>query len=1515
MPRLLITLVLFILVHSVLAQMHDGKFGNEWINHGQSYYKMKIAEDGFYHLDKQVLNRDIENFDQIPAQQLQLFCMGEQIPLYVHAPNGIVEYLEFYAEGNKGHFDINLYKNPHHHFNPSYSLITDTASYFLTWSTSPSQQYQNQSSDFNNLPQKETYFMYKSEKSYFDTWNKGLYHKIAGTDLSKGSFDCGEGYGSPFTKQKTVNIKSPHALNLIYTNATINIRGYSSSYQYHQLKVTVNNSNYNFPPYYSDSLYSIDINVPSNTINNSITNIDIAGTINSMDLHSISRVSLRYPRSYNFEGKSTFKFELQASSNKRYLEINNFDGGPNMSQNVFLYDITNKLRIHCFWDGSMVRAVLPASTTTCQLIMVNVLKTRTIHYLTKTHFENYTFARGNFVVITHPSLFNDSEGNNPIHDYCTYRASTGEVPSIHSVLELYDQFSYGISGHPMAIKNFAAYINLHWQNIKPKNIFLIGKGRIYNSIRNSVQTNNLVPTFGSPPSDNLLLAPIDSDIPIIPVGRLAATNGDDVRIYLNKIKQLEHNAKNSVDYKNQHWRKQIIHLGGGANPNEQSLFKNYLSNLRTLVNDGKSGSNVNLFSKSNLEHTSIPNSKKIDSLINNGVSMITFFGHGSTKSFDYYLNTPDYYNNKSKYPLILALGCYNGTVFEQDKLMSENFIFQKDAGASSYISFVNAVFAHCANTVSEQFYTHCHTDMYGQGIGAIVQQTLIDLSDRINYSDMYQLTSNYLILHGDPALKLHYKNSPDYFISPSTISTLPQNITNNLQNFKLVIDVHNWGTYEDTTLRIKVIRTHPLGSIDTSYINLESPKAQKRVEIIIPINGYEDLGLNKFSIFVDDDNRITELPAGRAEENNIVLEYQVQVGNAQATAIYPKDFAIINDTALTLKATTTNAFENNHIWSVELDTTNTFDSPVLITKTINTNNNIIEWSPSISLKNKQVYYWRVKSENIQRLTSGWSENSFIYIANATSEGWNQSHVYQYHKNNFNKINVSDDNNRPFHFIPSTYEISIKTGFIPDALNANDLALFQNGSKVDKCRCSSKNGVYAAVFDPQTLTFWTLAGNTSQYGAINCDAAGRTAYAFLFETNTSAGQQNLSEFVLNTIPADHIVILYTLNNGFGGGWKSDLVNYLKNKGATKINDYIISDGNIPYAVSFKKNNSYPCLSEGIGTSKQSIVNINNTAKQEWHEGSMTSPLIGPAQYWHELEWKTTSMEAQADSVSVDVLGINLYGETTVLYNNLINSRINLSSIDPTSYPYLQLKINNEDKQNRTPAKLDYWRVWGEMTKDLALTINNGNSLLIDSINNTNNIKMNILVSNLGPQYINNAELQIFLLGGDTLKYSVPPIHNLSSVSVSVNLQVSGLRGQQHLVAKLLSLDNESNLSNNWGWLDFYVQETGSNVSLEDIEPLYDIKNYPNPFISQTRIEFDFKTDIPEQVQIDIYDTKAVLITSYTMNANKSNSWVWNGNSQNTSEVPSGLYYCRITPLNSTDALAYKFSPQVIRLIKK
>ena len=140
------------------------------------------------------------------------------------------------------------------------------------------------------------------------------------------------------------------------------------------------------------------------------------------------------------------------------------------------------------------------------------------------------------------------------------------------------------------------------------------------------------------------------------------------------------------------------------------------------------------------------------------------------------------------------------------------------------------------------------------------------------------------------------------------------------------------------------------------------------------------------------------------------------IGNPIITPTYPKEYAIISDTNLILKAMTTNAFNNDYTWMIELDTTVNFNSSEVVSTTIQSDNNLIQWAPNNKLNSNQVYYWRVKALNTNQ-PSDWVTSSFIYINNST-EGWNQSHVYQYQNNTTENIIIKDSQNMVLSFTPS-----------------------------------------------------------------------------------------------------------------------------------------------------------------------------------------------------------------------------------------------------------------------------------------------------------------------------------------------------------------------------------------------------------------------------------------------------------------------------------------------------------------
>ena len=118
--RVLLFLTLLGYAEEVKAQL-----GNEWINYSQQYFKIPVAETGFYQITQaELASAGISGID---PQSLKLYHRGKEQAIYLEGEedntldNG--DYLVFYGQQNDGSLDrglylsqlslVNKYINPH----------------------------------------------------------------------------------------------------------------------------------------------------------------------------------------------------------------------------------------------------------------------------------------------------------------------------------------------------------------------------------------------------------------------------------------------------------------------------------------------------------------------------------------------------------------------------------------------------------------------------------------------------------------------------------------------------------------------------------------------------------------------------------------------------------------------------------------------------------------------------------------------------------------------------------------------------------------------------------------------------------------------------------------------------------------------------------------------------------------------------------------------------------------------------------------------------------------------------------------------------------------------------------------------------------------------------------------------------------------------------------------------------------------------------------------------------------
>jgi len=1441
MKQYLLTAIILLNFTTSIAQ----QYGNEWIDYNKPHFKINVSEEGIHRINSSAINQFGLNF--IDADNFKIYRDGEEIPIYVNATGNTANYIEFYAYPNDGKLDKQLYNDSTWHMHDRYSLFTDEATYFLTWNENGGNlRITETQNDLTNLPAAEEYFYNTSQKLFVGSFSIGLTNYSGTTALYNSIFDIGEGFysGSQFNNTTTslsYDIATPNAVSNIDAELyTVTVSWTSGLHHFNIKSGNTTLSNHQFSDY---SVVKATNTIPASLVGTT-TNVTFnsVATSSGTNRNNPSLIEIKYASEFNFNNSSSFVFNIEGNNAKQYLEIENFN-----DENTYpiLYDVTNGYRIQAI-DApgtSVYRFALPAATGNRKLILRadNSSNYVSINDLEQLVFQDFTDVnnQGDYIILTHSSFINSTE----VEAYANHRASY--IGGNHDVVtvdidQLYNQFGYGIDKHPQSIRNFVSYITDNWANAKY--LFIIGKAREYNDFRNSqtVRDACLVPTFGNPGSDVLLAADTSSSTPKMAIGRLAAESEEQIEIYLEKIIEYDNEFYNYGDpyqtIANKDFMKQIVHLGGGTDESQQNLFKSYLNNYASIAAGTSWGAQTtSVFKNSSAPIQTLP-SELVRNRINNGVSLITFFGHSYSGGFDISFDDPENYTNTGKYPVFLANGCNSGIIHSGSSSISERFIFQEQKGAIAYLSTTDLSLSYSLNVYTSNFYTNLSNNNYATSLGEIIQNTIADIYTCCSSGDIGLINvmiSQEMTLHGDPAIPFNQYNEPDYNIEAQNVFFTPDNISTSLDSFTINLDVHNLGKAIDDSFNIEIGRVYPNGIEEIIVKRFAAPYYADTFSINLPIDGNNTgLGLNKFNIYVDVDNEIsTEL----SETNNYLLnEVSLYIGSDDIFPIYPYEFAIVPGQNVTLKASTGDPFAVSKSYIFQIDTSELFSNPIAVT-TINSAGGVIEWTPSITLLDSTVYYWRVSADNSSSYK--WQYSSFIYL-DGEYPGWNQSHYYQWQKDDYQ--NVYLDTDREFKFIDVPKQITVTTAKYP-VIDYQQMAWHLDGARMHNWQmnnCGSgvgfSSGISIVVIDNLTGIPVPIINNSTTssygpYGNIHCVGLTNSITVANFKTtgNTPTGHPSpgvpWSDLIidyLNNVPNDFYVIIYSINDPSYASWSTNLISYLNNLSCSVSNN---TDG--PMIFAYQKNNTNFSIIDNIASSFNDFVTNTFEINGTWTQGNFESTLIGPAIEWGSFHWDFNALESPTTDVQyVDIYGVNNGVETLLTSVPSSTLDTSLTHINATNYPYLKLKLNTTDDTDRTPTQTKYWRVLYDKPPEAAINPNKYYSVSLDSISQGETWSMSVAIENV-------TDIDMDSL---TVKNSFTDASNNMEVSYGINDSLLAF-DTLHLKFSTNTMDNKYLGSNtltieanpyeqNYQLEQFHFNNFANfnfNVIGDDINPLLDV----------------------------------------------------------------------------------------------
>ncbi len=1537
MKKVTIWLLLVLLITAVTTNSKaQTTYNNEWIDYSKTYYKVKVIHDALHRIPASVLS---DNGLNVAGEDLVMYYLGEEVPIYVTNSGmlGANDYIEFYGENRNHEFDTQLYGEAEWQLNPYRSSFSDEAIYFLTVKTGANNlRFQNTDSTLPaSLPSAEPFFFYTSGHYNKNSFFGGIpYRTLGGVNNFYPTFYQGEGYtgvaiaeGQNTDYRLVTKAAYPNAGNAQVETKVVGISDDFLDFNDHHLLVKVNNINKVDTIYEGYNTLDIEFELTIDELDDSLTFINYT-SLNDLgansDKNSVVYTQITYPRYFDFGNQPKFHFTIPNDGDK-YLEIENFNG----SVAPILYDVTNNLRIEPVYENSTYKVFLPQIGTApkrklvfyntdficnhlcaypgCEIDLCGLLE---VSAISSVDFIDYTTSenQGDYLIITHPRLMQGD--TNQVERYKQYRSSSegGDYTvAVSDVTQLYDQYTYGIATHPLAIRNYMNQAVDIW-SITPGYALLLGKSIEYNRVGTNPMEyeENLVPTYGHRASDTQLLCRNDSTYtPQVAVGRIPARQPYQVSDYLDKIMVYE--AYQDCTPEERLWLKDAVHLAGGNDLDEADRFFASLNKYKDIYEEPLYAGNV-LYTYTKAQQE-IVDFVDLDELINNGLGVINFVGHASGEYWAVDLGLPSEYENKDKYPFIFSSSCFVGNIhnISEDVIMSEEYVLEKERGSIGFLSSVSFGFPTQMDIFIEDLYDRFCKKNYGQSIAYCIKESMKEFEMADSEDKNIRYVTQTFALAADPALVLHSWDKPEYYVDQNAMYFTPQQLTTNLDSFAVNIIVYNLGQAVEDSITVHATRNYPDGSVETKSERFLSPAYIDTLTMYLQTNNgiAEVAGDNFIEISIDADNDFEE----DCEDNN-VTSANTFIFSDLLVPIHPCNFSIVCNPDVTLAASTGQPILPSLSYKMEIDTSETFENPIA-QNVLNSLSGVIEWNPDIAFENETVYYWRTSQLVPSSEAFNWQNSSFVFLEEDCTPGWNQSHYYQYQQDGFNQLYLDDTRFFEYYGIENQIDVSTSNAAYEDikvVLNISSELATQTCLKDFGC---SDGGIAVLAFKPATLldpiTSESINGLTGcegrgTYGNIQCGLG--TKYGFEYHTGTQEQVDACLNFVHNVIPDGYYVLVYGIfEHRLSTTDETEPIyddlpvmeDFFAQIGAPNMMDTI---GTRPFIVFGRKGiSSYEATVNMPSTTNPQTINSEIFIEGKSGIGDLTSTLIGPAKKWHTLKWEANSLESEAfdeDIFDIDIYGVTLDKEEEWLFNTLEDNNFDLTSIDANQYPYLRLNASLIDSSSYTPAQLQYWRVQHDMVGELAINRNKHFVFYNDTIQEGEEVHLEFAVTNVTPVAMDSLMVNFVIIDNNNVpvvnvnQMYAPVLGNTTNI-ITFDYNSENLVGDNLLLVEINPNQHqlEKQRFNNVLLLPFHVTTDGINPV---VDVTFDGRHILDGDIISAKPEISIKAK-DENIYLPLNDPNDFNITLKYPDGSGQADWLIDVNDNNL---------VQFTPANNSEA---------------
>lgn len=1358
MRKVLLAAVLLAFAFQAAAQ----NYGNEWIHYDRQYWTFKVWQDGIRRIDSTTLAQAGVPLASIDPRSLQLYGRGKQVPIYVEGEQdgqfNASDFIEFYGLRNDSWMDSSLWADTAYINDPYFSLYNDTIRYYLTWGPQAESLRMPVTSSSNWQAYTPLPWVWTTSRlMYTARYLSGDRTSLGAAASSVGK---GEGYFNYQNLESDQNgngtMSFPLRVDYLYTGAgapastyrivmaSVNNPGGATCADHH-LRFSFGGTTYADTIFRGYQLLKMAFSLQPGVLTEPYT------TLTATSVHDLTCLnlapdyldatvpawnSIRYPRTFSFA--SQVDVEVPASADSTRITFVS-DPGPV----VYAWGQGGQVRVSAvFSSGNLYEAVLPPSAHDMRLAVyrpsgiVPVASLRPVNGSGFFPDPGIGLPDSALVIVTHPSLMAAAQ------QYAAYRQTSPHNrynTVVADVEQLYDQFGAGIRQHPLAIRNYLRYVYDHAPS-RPQALFLIGKsvraevdgGLDYNrGYRSDTMAAKacLVPTIGWPSSDMRFGLNLSGNQPTylsVPVGRLAARNSAQVLDYLAKVDSVEGQPAAA-------WMKNILHFRGGNNASEWAQFNAALQSYKVIAEDTLFFGHVTKFVKNSGAVIDQASADSVTNMINQGVTLMTFFAHASGGGFDITIDQPSNYNWHGKFPTVIGNSCYTGNIHLYDaSSSSEQFVLPHNAGAVAFLSSVDIGLSNFLQQYTQDFYRSFSQVNYAGPIGkhmryAVEHQMAFGGVEHVNSAET-------MTLHGDPTLVLNSPKLPDLDIHAADVSTIPAQVTADADSFKVRAIFRNIGRGTGHPFYVALERTM-VGAGVTLPLMLRQVSMQAYCDTVyftLPTRvGQNGTGLNIIEVRLDLDPDL--IPESDDLANNVVSK-QVMISSGDILPVEPYDLAIVPASSPMLKASTGEPFAPPRTYIFQIDTTDLYNSPVMEQHTLVAPGGVVQWQPASiynlnAAQDSVVYFWRCTLDSAGQGAFNWHEFSFQHLHG--KQGWGQSHFFQFKNDNFNLME-HDRPHRSFDFFGGEHQIGclVKGGSYTQCYWTKDLDMEEGQGNMEY------PSLNVSVVDPFDFTTWMTRynGEGRYYGQSNYDGHGRSRQerSFVFWEQAAAQMDSMANMLTNIIPNGYYVLVHTylrLLRGPVAG--TNAMAALGALGATNLVNGAVPDS-VPY-IFFCKKGDPSSVQEVWGQSQTDLIDMTAHMQLNSRSGSMDAPRSNQALSWEGLSWRMQPQQV-GDSSRIQLYGITPQG-TEQLRLDLpgYSGNVDLQPVlTAAQFPRLRVKGRfwNNGAVLPKPAQMKRWQLLGVPAPECALDPPAGLYMHLDSLFQGQQAAVMVSVRNIG-----------------------------------------------------------------------------------------------------------------------------------------------------------------------------------------